>query len=351
MKKNSKKFISAALASVIMSSVMVPFVHAEEGSSSKDTIHPIDCGMDLTTSWGYTMKNGGSFKFENDTRDFNGNCTDSDAYMNINILSSGTDYHDCLVEKIMNTTLKAGAWYKIEYSVISDNDGSLITRLLSSVDLFDDIWKENEGLLISDVDYFGLGQSGDCLIGSNERSFYSADPKISLMYPVTIKKDLTYTFTYYFNSTADISGLYWIFEFGGKDNGTGNVHFPEGTSLSLSNLNISEANDEELDEIRNFNSLKENNEEDIDVQIDPGKNDSAVEKQTKLMSGDLNGDGAVDLTDLTLLSLFILGDYTIDSSNLLYLADVDSNGIVDIADLARFKQYICHDDKVKSLKK
>ena len=55
--------------------------------------------------------------------------------------------------------------------------------------------------------------------------------------------------------------------------------------------------------------------------------------------GDLNNDSVVELTDLTILSLYLIGDRSLDESDLVY-ADVTKNGKVDIADLAALKQYI-----------
>ena len=58
-------------------------------------------------------------------------------------------------------------------------------------------------------------------------------------------------------------------------------------------------------------------------------------------------DGTADLTDLTLLSLYLMksADFT-DSQ--IEAADIDGSGEVDIADLAYFKQYICKDQSVMS---
>lgn len=64
--------------------------------------------------------------------------------------------------------------------------------------------------------------------------------------------------------------------------------------------------------------------------------------------GDLNGDGEADLTDLTILSVFIM---TKDKSKIKYFeaADIDGNGTVDLSDLPRFKQYISKDTSVTYL--
>ncbi len=56
--------------------------------------------------------------------------------------------------------------------------------------------------------------------------------------------------------------------------------------------------------------------------------------------GDINSDGAADLTDLSLLSIFLMGG-TEFSTIQLKAADVDGNNENDIRDLAHFKRYIC----------
>lgn len=54
------------------------------------------------------------------------------------------------------------------------------------------------------------------------------------------------------------------------------------------------------------------------------------------IAGDINGDGVVDLTDLTTLSLYLLQDIEL-SEKALKAADVSVNGKVDLADLASLK--------------
>ena len=61
--------------------------------------------------------------------------------------------------------------------------------------------------------------------------------------------------------------------------------------------------------------------------------------------GDLNTDGTADLTDLTILSLYLLKDKSLTDELVTY-ADVNADGSVNLADLAHFKQYICQDDVV-----
>ncbi len=59
--------------------------------------------------------------------------------------------------------------------------------------------------------------------------------------------------------------------------------------------------------------------------------------------GDLNGDGVVDLTDMTILSLHISGDCEITDSTILRDADVLKDNELNVGDIAYFKQFICCD--------
>ncbi len=76
---------------------------------------------------------------------------------------------------------------------------------------------------------------------------------------------------------------------------------------------------------------------------------SETKKSEKIINhiyyGDLNGDKCADLTDLSFLSLYLLGSAELSAEQLI-AADIDKSGKVDIADLAYFKQYICHDKDV-----
>ena len=65
----------------------------------------------------------------------------------------------------------------------------------------------------------------------------------------------------------------------------------------------------------------------------------------KIIYGDLDGDSSADLSDLTLLSLYLLKDTTLEG-NTLKAADVNGDGSVNLSDLAHFKQYICKDPVV-----
>ncbi len=59
----------------------------------------------------------------------------------------------------------------------------------------------------------------------------------------------------------------------------------------------------------------------------------------KYSAGDVNGDGMVDLTDLSVLSLFLIGDTKLGDAA-QKAADVDADGNVHLTDLATLRQYL-----------
>ncbi len=71
--------------------------------------------------------------------------------------------------------------------------------------------------------------------------------------------------------------------------------------------------------------------------------DESAEKS--FMYGDINGDGDADLTDLTLLSIFLMGGAELDDVQ-KKAADVDGNDENDIRDLAHMKRYVCKDNVI-----
>ena len=63
--------------------------------------------------------------------------------------------------------------------------------------------------------------------------------------------------------------------------------------------------------------------------------------------GDINYDGTIDITDLTSLSLALLGDSELTEEQ-KSAADIDGDGVVTLADLARLQQYLSK--KIDSLR-
>lgn len=71
-------------------------------------------------------------------------------------------------------------------------------------------------------------------------------------------------------------------------------------------------------------------------------NNEEIGLEGEILTGDINLDGTVDLSDLTAISSVLLGDININSVQKL-TADVTRDGAVNLCDLARIKQYVTKD--------
>lgn len=65
-----------------------------------------------------------------------------------------------------------------------------------------------------------------------------------------------------------------------------------------------------------------------------------AENDDNILYGDLNSDRKVDITDMSLLSLHLIGDRIITEMNLVKAADVQYDNEVNLGDLAFFRQYL-----------
>ena len=92
----------------------------------------------------------------------------------------------------------------------------------------------------------------------------------------------------------------------------------------------------------NDDETDEDNEEELSQ---PDNKDNEPAK--KIITGDISTDEIIDVTDLTELSLALLGDkdFTADQQK---AADIDGDGSVTLADLARLQQYLSK--KIESLR-
>ena len=70
-----------------------------------------------------------------------------------------------------------------------------------------------------------------------------------------------------------------------------------------------------------------------------------TDTDNKIMYGDIDENKCVDISDLTLMSLRLLGDYNF-SANQEKAADVTGDGAFNLSDLAHMKQYIMKDNVV-----
>lgn len=73
--------------------------------------------------------------------------------------------------------------------------------------------------------------------------------------------------------------------------------------------------------------------------------DNSAAPGTDFIYGDIDGNGLVDVTDLTQLSLYLIGDVAFTALAEV-AADVDADGKVSLTDLASFKQYLSKIDGV-----
>lgn len=62
-------------------------------------------------------------------------------------------------------------------------------------------------------------------------------------------------------------------------------------------------------------------------------------RESEMLLGDINADGKTDVTDLTELSLALIGDTELTVTQ-QKAADVDGDGAVKLTDLAKFRQYL-----------
>ncbi len=97
-------------------------------------------------------------------------------------------------------------------------------------------------------------------------------------------------------------------------------------------------------------SAKDDERTSFGTVIDPNTIENVAVKSDFIMlggfyPGDINLDGSVDLTDLTILSVTVLTHRKYNDERQMN-ADVDGNDIVDIADLARLRQVVSKEEGI-----
>ena len=65
-----------------------------------------------------------------------------------------------------------------------------------------------------------------------------------------------------------------------------------------------------------------------------------IEAKDEIIYGDLNSDSIVDVSDLSILSLYLIGDQNFENDELKEAADVEYDHSVDIGDLACLRSFI-----------
>ena len=69
------------------------------------------------------------------------------------------------------------------------------------------------------------------------------------------------------------------------------------------------------------------------------KDETSDNNKESGITGDVSGDGKVDVTDLTMISLALLGDTNLTEAQ-SQVADINHNGKVDLSDLATMRQFL-----------
>ena len=83
------------------------------------------------------------------------------------------------------------------------------------------------------------------------------------------------------------------------------------------------------------------------VSAEPVYEEDNKSDETPVIYGDINGDKVSDLTDLTMLSLYLMRDLDLSIPQIT-AADIDNSSEADIVDLSYYKQYLCKDRDLNS---
>ncbi len=219
----------------------------------------------------------------------------------------GTDKWD-LQFRIRGFSIEKDHEYSICYAISSDHMGSYYTKIANydSSDVGDavagEVWHNQFGNST-------IKSYIDGVVWENADTTYS-----NAWNNQSISKGDTLNVSCDFTGIADIPEAEWCFFLGGAGSTTANDCFSPGTKLRFRNL-----------------VLKDNTTGETLVSAYP-----FTEIKVK---GDINGDDVVDTTDLTLLSLCLLGDVTLDDAQIDH-ADFDGDGVFHIADVAELMRFL-----------
>lgn len=219
----------------------------------------------------------------------------------------GTDKWD-LQFRIRGFSIVKDHEYTIRYAISSDHKGSYYTKIAN----YDS--KEVGEAVAGEVWHNQFGTSTiksyiDGVVWENAETTYSNawnNQNISSGDTLNVSCDFT--------GIADIPEAEWCFFLGGAGSTTANDCFSAGTVLRFRNLVLTDnTTGETLVSAYPFTEIK--------------------------VKGDINGDDVVDTTDLTLLSLCLLGDVTLDDAQIDH-ADFDGDGVFHIADVAELMRFL-----------
>ena len=219
----------------------------------------------------------------------------------------GTDKWD-LQFRIRGFSIVKDHEYTIRYAISSDHMGSYYTKIAN----YDS--KEVGEAVAGEVWHNQFGTSTiksyiDGVVWENAETTYS-----NAWNNQSISSGDTLNVSCDFTGIADIPEAEWCFFLGGAGSTTTYDCFTPGTKLRFRNLVLTDnTTGETLVSAYPFTEIK--------------------------VKGDINGDDVVDTTDLTLLSLCLLGDVTLDDAQIDH-ADFDGDGVFHIADVAELLRFI-----------
>lgn len=205
-------------------------------------------------------------------------------------------------------SIEEGHNYKLTYQISSSQDGYYYTKI-GNLDAktvgaanSGEVWHNQFG--VSTIESYVEG-----LIKRNKGINYAEGWTMQ-----RITKGDTISVTSTFDGIATIPEAEWVFFLGGEGPATPGGCFKEGTVLMFTNLTLVDLTTGE--EIISYGKF--------------------VDSELK---GDLDGNGVVELTDLTMLSLYLVGDTQLDNAQISN-ADLTGDGLVNLADLPCLKEMI-----------
>ncbi len=324
-----KKFMAFTAALLMTASLSVPFAYAEDETDAADT------GSAVTTESGETSETPSEEEAEEEekadedekpavdmtkwhlsaSKPAEGILTD-DAENKEYVFKivnpggekrGGTDKWD-LQFRIKGLSIEKDHEYTIRYCISSDYAGSYYTKISNPNS--ETVGSATAGEVWHNQ--YGVSTIKSYVQGTIQRD---ADTDYSKAWDnQPIDKGDTLNVTCNFTGIESLPEAEWCFFLGGAGQTTSTDCFTPGTTVRFTNL-----------------VLKDNT-----------TGETLVEAYPYVMSdvkGDIDGDGAADLTDLSLMCLAMVGDKNLDDAQ-LDRCDVDGDGKFRLADVAHFRQYL-----------
>ncbi len=310
-----KKAVSFLTVLLMLSSLSVPFVYAEDEAKSEETTSAAEEASVTEKDTSEKEEKDFTVWHLNATAPAEGVLTDDKENREyiFEVVNpggekrGGTDKWD-LQFRIRGFSIVKDHDYTIKYRIAADSAGRYYTKIANytSTDVGEavagEVWHNQYGIST-------IRSYVDGIVKRDSETNYS-----SAWNNQDIGQGDTLSVTCDFKGLADIEEAEWCFFLGGAGATTTYDCFVPGAIIRFSNL----------------------------VLIDNTTGETLVsaypDTQIKV-KGDINGDDIVDTTDLTLMSLGLIGDTKLDDSQLDH-ADLNGDGNFHISDAALLQQYL-----------